>query len=421
MQTDEHVELDDQQQYAIDRIKGGGNVFIDGSAGRGKSVISRQVTDPYDTVVGAPTGAAALNEGGFTFHKLFKLPLSYPTQRDWAKNPKEVRDLFGQGSPIKKLILGEIGMCRADVLGLINKRLQLARANPAPFGGLQVIVSGDLLQLSPIVGGEERYKFNKQYANPYAFSSPAWDFERVELIKSYRTVDTRQIAMLESLRRGDKHSGRALSLLQSEAKPYDPNEEQIHLCCYRADAWDYNLIRYNQVAGIKRLYRGIRSKKSDLWKEAPVPVDLELKIGCRVLVKANCQSSTYVNGDQGIVTMFHKDFVRVALDRGVEVDVVPFTWEKKGLQLADGELSEKVESRLEQIPLTLGYAISIHAAQGSTLDNAALNTGRGCFADGQLYTALSRIRDLRNLTFVKPVGRSELKTSYAVKQFYGMS
>jgi ATP-dependent DNA helicase PIF1 len=417
MSEQEEVQVDAQQGYAIERIREGAAVFIDGAAGRGKSVISRQVTD-YRTVVGAPTGAAALNEGGYTLHKLFKLPLTYPTQRDWAKCPNEVRDLFGNESPVTRLIIGEIGMCRADTLSLISKRLQLARGNADPFGGLQVVVSGDLHQLSPIVGGEERNMFNKQYASPYAFSSPSWDFERIELIKSYRTVDERQVKMLESLRRGDKWSGRALSMIQSEAKRYDLEEDQLHLCCYRKDAGDFNAYRFNQHLGTKRLYRGLRTKKTDKWLEAPVPVDLYLKIGCKVLVKANCASGVYVNGDRGVVTMFGQDFVRVALERGPEVDVVSFSWEKKGISTEGGEIKEEVESKLEQIPLTLGYAISIHASQGATLSNAALDTGRGCFADGQLYTALSRIRDLRNLTFVRPVGRGDLKTSMDVVSFY---
>lgn len=414
------VELDAQQQYAIDQIRAGKNVFIDGAGGRGKSVISRQVSDS-NTIIGCPTGAAALNEDGATLHKIFKLPLSAPTLRDWSKCPREVKDLFGEGSPVTRLLIGEVGMLRADYFGLINKRLQLARANPAPFGGLQVVTSGDLLQLSPIVGGKERYAFNKQYESPYAFSSDAWNFERVELVKSYRTVDERQIKMLESLRRGDKWAGRALAMLQSEAKPYIMEEDQLHLCCFRADAWDFNMYRYNQHTGTERMYRGVRSKKSDMWTEAPVPVDLQLKIGCKVLVKANCPSGAYVNGDRGVVTMFGKDFVRVELERGDLVDVTPFTWEKKTATIEDGEIKDKTESKLEQIPLALGYAISIHAAQGCTLDNAALDVGRGCFAEGQLYTAISRLRDMRNLTFVKPVGRSDLHTSQAVLRFYGMS
>ena len=417
---DEAVQLDKQQKYAVERIKAKGNVFIDGSAGRGKSVISREVTNKSNTIVGAPTGAAALNEGGFTLHKLFKLPLGLPTQRDWSKNPREVRELFGHDSPINKLIIGEIGMCRADTLSLISKRLQMARENLAPFGGIQVIVSGDLLQLSPIVSNEESRAYNSQYSTPYAFGSPSWDFERIELVKSYRTVDERQVKMLESLRRGDKWSGKALSILQREAQPYLKERDQLHLCCFLKDAWDYNSFRYKQLHGVERRYSAIRSNKTDLWSEAPVPINLKLKIGCQVLIKANCQSNTYVNGDRGIVTLFGKDFVRVALDRGGEVDVVAFTWEKKSVSIESGEVGEKVDSRLTQVPLTLGYAISIHAAQGATLDNAALDTGRGCFADGQLYTGLSRLRDLRNLSFVKPVSRSELKTSLDVKRFYGI-
>jgi ATP-dependent DNA helicase PIF1 len=413
----EKVQVDAQQGYAIDRIREGAPVFIDGAAGRGKSVISREVKD-FHTIVGAPTGAAALNEGGQTLHKLFKLPLKYPTQRDWAKSPNEVRDLFGNGSPVTRLIIGEIGMCRADTLSLISKRLQMARGNTQAFGGLQVVVSGDLHQLSPIVGGEDRNMFNQQYASPYAFSSPAWNFERVELIKSYRTVDERQIKMLESLRRGDKWSGRALSMIQIEAKRYDMEEDQLHLCCYRADAQEFNDYRFNQHIGAHRLYRGQRTKKADKWLEAPVPVDLHLKIGCKVLIKANCTGGAYVNGDRGIVTHFGIDFVRVLLERGPEVDVVAFSWEKKSVSADGGEIKEEVESKLEQIPLTLGYAISIHASQGATLNNAALDIGRGCFANGQLYTALSRIRDLRNLTFVRPVGRGDLKTSMDVTSFY---
>jgi ATP-dependent DNA helicase PIF1 len=207
-------------------------------------------------------------------------------------------------------------------------------------------------------------------------------------------------------------------MIQSEAKRYELEEDQLHLCCYRKDADDFNQYRFGQHIGTHRLYRGLRTAKSDMWLEAPVPVDLHLKIGCKVLVKANCSSGVYVNGDRGVVTFFGQDFVRVVLDRGPEVDVVSFSWEKKGISTEGGEIKEEVESRLDQIPLTLGYAISIHASQGSTLDNAALDIGKGAFANGQLYTSLSRIRDLRNLTFVRPVGRGDLKTSMDVIRFY---
>lgn len=417
MQTDYNVELDEQQEYAISRIREGSNVFISSPAGYGKSVISRQVSDST-TVVGCPTGAAALNEGGYTLHKLFKLPLSSPTVRDWSKCPKEVKSLFGEDSGISRLLIGEVGMLRADYLGLINKRLQLAKGNTLPFGGIQVVTSGDLLQLSPIVGAKERYSFNKQYDSPYAFSSDAWNFERIELLKSYRTVDEQQVMMLESIRKKDKWSGMNLAKIQSEAEKYDIEKDQLHLCCYRADAYNYNMYRYNQHIGTERKYLGKRSKKTDMWKEAPVPVDLLLKIGCRVIIKANCMEGNYVNGDRGTVVLFGKDFVRVELERGGIVDVTPFTWEKKGLVNDSGELVSKVESKLEQVPLALGYAISVHASQGATIQSAALDIGKGCFAEGQLYTSLSRMTDLRNLSFVKYVNKSNIKVSQDVLNFY---
>jgi len=409
MQTDEHVGLS-MQEVALAKIKAGHNVFVTGGAGVGKTFVINQLKDDK-TLLLAPTGIAALNIGGMTVSRAFKIPTGPVKLKDY-KAHAPLRKMFKSGD-VTRVLIDEAGMLEAQSLDLIDSKLRHCTGVEAPFGGVQVVLVGDMYQLAPI---PNKYPYER-YNTPYCFGARSWKFETVALTKVYRQEDTRQQAILSSIRSGDRNSGRALSVIQAEARKYDPTQEQTHLCCYKVDAARQNKVKFNQLDGLATNYRGVRSNLKDTWKDCTVEVDLSLKLGAKVVIKTNDPEGEWVNGDTGHVSMMGKDFVSIKLLRGgVVVNIPPYTWERTQIG-ADG--SEEVIGTFTQIPVVLGYAITGHSSQGMTLENVAIDVGdRGCFSCGQLYVLLSRVKDLRNLSFIRTISKRDLKVSNDVKLFY---
>lgn len=406
-----------KQQQAIDLINSGENIFLTGAGGVGKSYVIKKVTTP-NTLLLAPTGIAALNIGGSTCHKAFKLPLGLPTDKDKSFVHKDLKSLFS-GNKVTRIIIDEVGMLRTDVLELINTRLQKVKGNKLPFGGIQMVLVGDFFQLEPIVNYQERTRFNQLYESPFCFSSEVFaDFHTIELTKVYRQEDERQVKILEALRKGTNYKDKALQCIIQEAAPYDQTQDKLHLCAYKKDAEKVNQYWANQLKGKTHTFRAKLGGKKATWSEAPVPLEVKLKIGSKVIICANSPDESYVNGDRGTVTGISKTFVTVKLLDGREVEVDEFTWEKYGYKGTGKGFTKMVESSMAQIPLALGWAISIHKSQGMTLEDVVLDTGKGCFSHGQLYVALSRIKDLRRLSLTKPIELRELIVKQEVKDFY---
>lgn len=406
--------MEDKQQQAIEMIKSGKNIFITGSGGVGKSWVINQVTDKH-TIVTAPTGIAALNVKGITCHKAFGLPIGIPQRSDYAKSNRNVNNLFG-GTGIKRIIIDEVGMLRADYLDLINHRLQQARYNKLPFGGIQVVLVGDFYQLEPIVSEMEQPYFYKSYKTPFAFGAKCWNFDTIELSKVYRQSDERQIQLLNSVRK--KESDYTQSLAEISSMSLDTDDGCLHLCSYKKDASTINTRYYDQVQGTKKTYT---SYISGHWNDSEKAVDdvINLKVGCKVLICANDKLGMYVNGDRGTVVALHNDSIDVQLESGEAVNVEYFTWEKYKYNKVGSSFSKDVDGMFKQLPVRLGWAVVIHKAQGMSLDNVSLDIGRGCFSHGQLYVALSRIRDLTKLHLSRPIREEDVIVRPEVKEFYG--
>lgn len=407
----------DKQQVAIDKVGEGKNVFITGLGGSGKSWVIDRIMEKYsqDTIICAPTGVAALNVKGQTCHSLFGLPIGLPTEHDKYSLNKNMKALF-TSNIIKRIVCDEVGMLRADYLDIINTKLQAIKRNKLPFGGLQMIVVGDFFQLDPIVSDRETQYFYKNYSSAFCFTSKCWDFETIELDKSYRQEDDRQVKILNSIRKKDRHYNLAIRKIIEESKKYDPNEDILHLCCYKKDAAIINDRWYNKVQGSSHTYNAVSYGK---WNDPPVEDCIQLKVGCKVIICANDRDKEYVNGDRGTVKILTPTHVLVELMDGRTVHVVKNRWEKFKYSTKGGKLSKDIESTFEQIPLRLGYSITVHKAQGCTLQDVALDFGRGCFTHGQGYVALSRIKDIRNIRLVKPIKTSDIICKQEVKDFYG--
>lgn len=416
----------DKQQEAIAYIKAGGNLFLTGSGGVGKSWVIDQIVDQH-TLLCAPSGIAALNIGGITCHRAFGLPLGLPTEADYFSVSPKMQRLF-EGNAVKRIVIDEVGMLRTDYFVLLSRKLQRIKRNDLPFGGLQVVVVGDFYQIEPILKGIEQEHFD--YDSKFCFTSKLWDFPTIELTEVKRQGNKRQVAMLNSIRRKDKWYKKALEYIQKECKPYTPDENTLHLCCYNKDASKINERYYAKIEGEEKQFQA--QYPFNWGAERPVDELLKLKVGTRVIICQNSPEGDYVNGERGTVVGFYTPpdepenvMVMVEKDNGETVPVVKGSWEKFGYEKRkkinsdEEELCKNVEATYIQYPLKYGWAVSIHKAQGMTLDDVAIDVGLGCFSHGQAYVALSRIKDLRNLSFVKPMLPEDIIVRDEVKRFYG--
>lgn len=410
----------DKQELALKKVSEGSNVFITGGGGRGKSYLIHRIKDIYseEVVVCAPSGSAALLVGGMTAHKMFGLPIGLVTEEDVTDYGKTMVNLFSN-NVIKKIVIDEISMLRIDYFTLIDRKLRSIKNKDIPFGGVQIVGVGDFYQLDPVLSFNEEAIFKGEYKSTFAFKSESWNLEAIVLDVNHRQTNKRQIAILDSIRVKDKNYKRAIDILNSESKEYDPTEDVVHLCCYKNDASQVNKYWYSQLKTFERVYEAV-IEGSFNKSEYPVNKKLKLKIDCRVMVKVNDPYGEYVNGDLGIVESLHETCVVVVLKSGKKVYINTNQWEKKLYSNKSGKLSDAVDATFTQIPLTLAYGNTIHSAQGCTMDNVVIDFGQGCFSAGQAYVALSRIKDLKNLSFVEKIDYSDVICSKEVKNFYNM-
>lgn len=399
------------QQNAINAVFSGKNVYISGVGGVGKSWVIKKITDDT-TVLCSPTGVSALNIGGITMHKAFGIPPHYPLPADFANVNPALKKAF---SKVKRVIIDEIGMCQSYVLDFIDHRLKQFKNNNLPFGGVQMVVVGDFAQLECIVTKDQKPLVDAHYKSAFAFDAHCWNFEECELTQVMRQSDVEQVELLGKVRLKLDGYKEALKTIQSNALPYSLCKDTLHLCCYNKDADNINHHWYLSIQNPEVVYEG--EGKGDL-KDIPVGDKVKLKVGAKVLVCANDTNGTYVNGDRGVVKALFDEYVVVEKDNGEEIYVTPFTWEKYVLKSTPKGVGKKKVAWLTQIPLRLGWAVSIHKSQGITLDRAAIHTGKGCFSSGQLYVALSRLKDLKNVSFVQPIRDSECIVHPAVIEYY---
>lgn len=402
------------QEIALEYIENGHNLLITGSGGTGKTHVMRDAVT-LNTIVCAPTGRAALNIGGVTCHRAFGLPLGLVTREDY----KVTRAQLDVLSRADRIIIDEVGMLRADQLDLIDYKMKRAKNSPKPFGGVQLILVGDFLQVDPIIASHEAEHYYKQYASPFAFSAKSFkNLMIVELTEVFRQKDKDHVMVLNSIRKKDESHLLAIDYINSVVKPYDPELDILHLCTTIANAAQINTKWYDTIIGEEYIFQ---SRKTGKWNqnEIPVPDVQALKVGAKVIICANCKDGKYVNGETGTVVDMGNSGVTVLKSDGTSVFVVRHTWEKFKYKVDGyGGLYREIDARYAQIPLKLGWAVTVHASQGLTLNEMALDVGRGCFTHGQLYVALSRITDLCQLSLVKPISEFDVIVRDEAIAFY---
>ncbi|MEM5518879.1 AAA family ATPase [Henriciella sp. AS95] len=376
-----------------------GNLFLTGRAGTGKTTMLRRFLAEAgeNTVVLAPTGVAAMNAGGQTIHSFFKFPprLIEPTD---VKRLRGVRLI----KAIETMIIDEISMVRSDMLDAIDKSLQLNRGSKRPFGGVRMILSGDLHQLPPVARGPEAEILHERYGGHYFFNAPGFkdaEFALLALKHVFRQEDPRFLALLGAMRQGRllPTDERLLQSVVSSRSAVEASETHVVLTPNNANAFRINQARLEELPGkphsLAAKIQGTFDEKS-----YPTEADLELKEGARVMLIKNDPEGRWVNGSLATVDSFKGDNVRVELD-GHIYEIEPAAWEKYKYELdpETKKVSREVVGTFKQVPLRLAYAVTIHKAQGLTLDKVFIDFDRGMFAHGQAYVAFSRARSLEGL------------------------
>jgi ATP-dependent DNA helicase PIF1 len=402
------------------------NTFITGRAGTGKSTLLNYFKKhtKKKAVILAPTGVAAINVGGQTIHSFF----GFKPDVTLAAVTKKIRD--NKKNLYKKvdvIVIDEISMVRADLLDCVDKFLRLNGADSKqPFGGVQMIFIGDLYQLPPVVKGQERDIFREHYATPYFFSAKVFaelDMEFVELEKIYRQKDDEFIRLLNVIRNRTVTDD-DLALFNQRYNPQfeaPPDDYYIYLTSTNEQANRINEERLAKLPGKTMSVHGLI--EGDFGAEyLPTAIELKLKKGAQIMLLNNDSSGRWVNGTVGKMTGVKKDeekndIILARLDDGSKVEITPHTWEIFHFFLKDGELSSEIVGAFTQYPLRLAFAVTIHKSQGKTFDKVMIDVGRGTFAHGQMYVALSRCTTLEGIVLMKRIQKSHILMDWQVVKF----
>lgn len=395
------------------------NIFITGKAGTGKTTFLHQLKDQSlkQMAVVAPTGVAAINAGGTTLHSFFQLPFHpfFPTTQgrkqliETVKMRSYKRKLLQE---LELLVIDEISMVRADVLDAVDTMLRHVRFRfREPFGGVQVIFIGDMFQLSPVVSDEEWQYLSEFYTSPYFFHSKACQEKQpvyVELDTIFRQQEAAFVTMLNEVR-NDCLSAESMAMLQQLYKPgFVPPEGEhwITLTTHNSKADRINALEMAQIDEPLKTFTA-KTEGDFPEKSFPMDVDLQLKIGARVMMIRNDmeQPRRYYNGKIGIVQAFTDNAIQVYCAEDDQlIDITPVEWENihYSTNAKTNQIETHINGKFIQYPLRLAWAITIHKSQGLTFDRAVIDAGRA-FAPGQVYVALSRCRTLDGIVLLSSI------------------
>ncbi|MBR5326469.1 MAG: helix-turn-helix domain-containing protein [Prevotella sp.] len=392
----------------------GRSIFLTGKAGTGKTTFLKTVVEQSSKrcIVVAPTGVAAINAGGMTIHSFFQLPFSpfVPGAKIESKFDfgKEKRKII---SSLDLLIIDEISMVRSDLLDAIDSVLRRYRDRYKPFGGVQLMMIGDLQQLTPVVTPEDERMLSPYYDTPYFFGSKALaqiDYVTIQLEKVYRQQDDIFLTLLNHIREGHPTT-EDLALLNSRYQPAfipKPEEGYIRLTTHNQMANNYNETELQKLPGRAYTYQ---AKIDGTFPEYSYPTaeTLTLKVGAQVMFVKNDPSGNhlYYNGRIGHVTYADSSRLQVYCpgdDEAIEVE--PLEWENSRYTLNEEtrEIETEVLGKFSQLPLRLAWAITIHKSQGLTFERAIIDASLS-FAPGQVYVALSRCKTLEGMVLASQI------------------
>jgi len=394
---------------AIEKTKK--NLYITGEAGTGKTTLLKYFrhNTKKKFIVLAPTGIAAINSHGQTIHSFFKFPPKL-IQKDHIKKVYTAQNIF---QTLELLIVDEASMMRADLMDGIDHALRINKGRPrSPFGGVQVVLFGDLFQLPPIVDREMAGLYNDLYETPYFFSAKVFQktkFHHFNLQKIYRQKDQAFKGLLNKIRNRSVTDDE-MKLLNSRV---DPAQCQTARDCMtltptNAAAHVINMTRLAQLKGQEFCYAaGIKGEFDR--SSYPTETELRLKKGAQVLMIRNDPDKRWVNGSIGEVIALSEDSVEVRIGHETHL-IEASTWEKIKYRYDDDEekIAEDVVGSFLQYPIKLAWAITIHKSQGLTFDKLIIDLDHGAFTHGQVYVALSRCRSFEGMFLRRPVKHRDI-------------
>jgi hypothetical protein len=403
------------------------HIFITGKAGTGKSTLLDlfRTTTRKEVAVLAPTGVAALNVQGQTIHSFFNFKPSVTPDRIRKVRDGDIYREFDM------IIIDEVSMVRADLLDCVEKFLRLNGPHRNRwFGGVQMVFIGDLYQLPPVVTTSEKEIFTHRYETPYFFSAqvfkePTYDMELIELEKVYRQTEPEFIALLNAIR-NRSCTDADIERLNERHQPGFVSPEGafcVTLTSTNALAAACNAEKLASLPGPLRQYASTVTGRFDR-SSLPAEENLSLKAGAQVMLVNNDKAGRWVNGTIGMVSGIDKpqgedDRVAVTLPDGAGVDVSPCTWEIFEYQYdkATKRISAIKTGTFTQYPIRLAWAVTIHKSQGKTFDRVVIDIGRGAFAHGQVYVALSRCTRLAGITLIRKITKAHIRADWRVADF----
>jgi ATP-dependent DNA helicase PIF1 len=427
--SSEGIELNVQFQKAIDLMSDPEqSVFITGKAGTGKSTLLDYFCKHSDNkpVILAPTGVAALNVKGQTIHSFFNFYVDVTPQK--IKN-KEVKPRSKKVyKTIKSIIIDEVSMLRADLLDCIDVFLRIYGPMPSePFGGVQMIFVGDLYQLPPVVTSQERDLFREHYASPYFFSAEAFehvDFKIIELDKVYRQKEQEFVDLLNTIRNNTVSEPELLHLNSRYLPNFKTGDDQFYISLTTTNKKSDEINEEYLDALSEKLQVSKAGVKGDFTKEYfPTAKSLKYKVGAQIMLLNNDQKRRWVNGSIGVIEGTKIDeegepYLRVRLQSTEQIVWVhKFRWEVFKFTTVGKNIVSEPIGTFSQFPFRLAWAVTIHKSQGKTFDNVIVDIGRGTFASGQMYVALSRCTSFEGLVLKTPIKKHHIQTDYKIGQY----
>ena len=384
--------------------------YITGKAGSGKSTLLayfRSITQK-NTAVLAPTGVAAIRVKGQTIHSFF----GFPPKVIQTRHIKKVRQVELLQN-LETLIIDEISMVRADVFDAIDYSLRVHRKKlTQPFGGVQVIVFGDLFQLPPVVNMDESSLLERMYPNgQFFFHSNIFQdaqFKTLELQSIYRQTDDHFIYLLNSVRDGSITNSQIELLNNSLVDNFEMDEGKIILTTTNARA---SSINQNYLKQLKPEEFSYRAQATGMFYKELFPTDevLKLKKGAQVIMIKNDPEKRWVNGSIGTIHDIAEKKIKVKINHKI-YEVKKEKWDRIQYSYDDNqqEVLENVTGSFKQYPVRLAWAITIHKSQGQTFEKVIIDMSQGSFAPGQLYVALSRCISLEGIELLRPLKKSDV-------------
>ena len=408
------------------------NIFLTGKAGTGKTTFLRSLVkeSPKRMIILAPTGIAAINAEGMTIHSFFQLPFAPYIPGTAFGGDAKYRFRFGKEKlnimrSIDLLVIDEISMVRADLLDAIDDVLRRFRRNSKPFGGVQLLLIGDIQQLPPVAKNDEWQMLSEYYDSPYFFSSHALketSFCTIELKKVYRQSDARFLSLLNAIRE-NRCTSNDLKALNSRYMPdfnMGNDEGYIRLTTHNIQAQRINQRKLDELP--TRSYK-FKATIEGNFPEYSYPTDpeLELKKGAQVMFVKNDISGMhrYANGTIGRISNISNEGIEVIVNEtGTKINLEEAEWANARYRLDEEtkEIVEEVEGTFRQYPLKLAWAITVHKSQGLTFDKAIIDVSSS-FAHGQAYVALSRCRTLEGLILSSPISANAVISDKVIDSF----